>query len=324
LEETEGIRITVANLAADKIDLDSQLKHALSAGEQARGQIEELQCDLQSSSAANAELARELAKKAETEKDSISHYTEKITRLQNDLENSQSLESELMMTKKLMEETSRTHDAMRLKFAGEIEHLQRALGHKTDELANLQDKYASKDREVRELQIDVEERKSELERIASDLVQERTRCQEMQDRTDQLVKKEIDGNLAEQQRAEQEYQRAARLEEELGVERERHVQTQKLLHELGLQSEMAAEAVVQLKEALSQKELEVKKLLAGADDRLKELDDRVLVHESLQQKLTEVATDRQQLREAIAKQQAEQDALHARFEVQMLFLRTGL
>ena len=146
-----------------------------------------------------------------------------------------------------------------------------SMGRKTEELKHLNEQYASKDRQIRELQSHIEEIRSQHGQMVSDLEQQRARCQDLQDRNDQLIKKEIDGNLAERQRAEQEHQRAVHMEEELGIERQRHAQTQKLLNEVGSQSAIAVERVEQLQEALSQKEQEIEDLLTGSDHRMKEV-----------------------------------------------------
>ena len=186
--EKDALHKEIANLAEERAEQDTQLRVAVAAEQRAQEHVAELQRELENRDRelenrvrAHADLARELEDRAGKEKEGESHYEEKIVRLEHDLKElqrelenkqrelesrarahaglehdlkiAQGLESELMAAKSLAKEMSDAHDAMRLRFAVEMEYLQGALGQKTDELGHLHDKYASKDLQVRRVKI---------------------------------------------------------------------------------------------------------------------------------------------------------------------------
>lgn len=80
------------------------------------------------------------------------------------------------------------------------------------------------------------------------------------------------------------------------------------------QSELAAGRVRELQRTVEDKEEELRQLHSARADELQELDDKALVLDSLRKTVTDVATEREMLRETLKKQQQERDALHMQLQ----------
>lgn len=259
----------------------------------------------------NAELDAKFKEQSSEKERLRGHVQEQVRKL----EVTKGLEVELKTAQSLLREMSSNHEAQRERLLSEIAFLQRELGRKSEELAHVHDRYASKDAEMHELKDNLRALSTEREQILSDLTQERSQHLETQTRNEMLLKSELDTHTAERQRADQEQARAEHLQEELERERTHHAETKKHLGEVSSQREMAAERVRRLEADAHTKEEEMLELQTVREAKLKELNDKSMVLESLRKTLTEVATDRQQLKEALDTQMQERQAVDMQLQM---------
>ena len=265
----------------------------------------------------NAELDAKFKEQSSEKERLRGHVQEQVRKL----EVTRGLEVELKTAQSLLREMSSNHEAQRERLLSEIAFLQRELGRKSEEIAHVHDRYASKDAELHELKDNLRALSTEHEQILSDLTQERSQHSETQARNEMLLKSELETHTAERQRADQEQARAEHLQEELERERTHHAETKKLLGEVSSQREMAAERIRRLEADAHTKEEEMSELQTVREAKLKELHDKSMVLESLRKTLTEVATDRQQLKEALDTQMQERQAQISRLEQELAIWR---